>query len=244
MIVLFTDFGSRSPYVGQMHMVLHRGAPGLPVADLLHDAPAYNPKAAAYLLGAHINEFRPGDVLLGVVDPGVGGDRRPIVVDCDGVLCVGPDNGLFIGLVVQAKRPVRVWRIDWRPESLSASFHGRDIFAPVAARLARGLKPAGTNIRAVDLVGTDWPDQLAEVIHIDPFGNAMTGLVAGNIPAHAQVSIAGRKLEKAKTFSSISPGNAFWYENANGLLEIAVNQGRAADLLGLAVGDPIAFLDI
>ena len=239
MIILFTDFGRDGPYVGQMHMVLHRGSPGVPIVDLLHEAPTYNPKAAAYLLRAYAGEIQPSDVLLGVVDPGVGGDRDPIIVDCGGFYCVGPDNGLFSRLIASATGPVRVWRIDWRPERLSSSFHGRDLFAPVAARLASGLQPSGTPIPADMLVGHDWPETLAEIIYIDPFGNAMTGLPAHHIAPDAEIVIANHRFKKAKTFSSILPGAGFWYENANGLLEIAVNQGSAADVYGLTVGKPV-----
>ena len=113
------------------------------IIDLFADAPAYDPQASAYLLAAYIGEFAPGTVFLCVVDPGVGSDRAPCVVHADGKWFVGPDNGLFELVVRRARDQVRCWRIDWVPSRLSATFHGRDLFAPVAAQLARGEIPAG-----------------------------------------------------------------------------------------------------
>jgi len=137
MIVLFTDFGLDGPYVGQMKAVLHRDAPGVPVIDLFADAPAFDAKRSAYLLAAYAEEFPAPTVFLAVVDPGVGGARRPLMVEADGRRYVGPDNGLF-EIVWRRARRRRGGAITWRPERLSASFHGRDLFAPVAARLAVG----------------------------------------------------------------------------------------------------------
>src|SRR5215467_7360454 len=113
-IALFTDFGIAGPYVGQMKAVLYRDAPGVPVVDLFADAPAAMPKPSAYLLAAYAIWFPPGSVLLAVVDPGVGSCRAAVVVDADGRLYVGPDNGLF-ELVVRRARTVRSWAISWRP---------------------------------------------------------------------------------------------------------------------------------
>ena len=135
MIVLFTDFGLTGPYTGQMKAVLARNAPAVPVIDLFADAPAFQPYLSAYLLGAYCGAVPQGGVLLGVVDPGVGTDRLPLVVRADGRWYVGPDNGLF-ELVMRRAAVVEAWTIDWRPDRLSASFHGRDLFAPVAAKLA------------------------------------------------------------------------------------------------------------
>jgi hypothetical protein len=134
---LITYFGVADPYMGQMRAVLARAAPGVPVIDLFSNAPAFNAKASAYLLAAYCTEFTPGTVFLCVVDPGVGGPRAAIALEADGRWYVAPDNGL---LSVAARRAAvaRWWRITWRPANLSASFHGRDLFAPVAARLALG----------------------------------------------------------------------------------------------------------
>src|SRR5437763_1324312 len=136
-IVLFTDFGSSDPYIGQIKAVLEREAPGVPVIDLLNDAPSFRVRAAAHLLASLVSEFARGSVFIAVVDPGVGSERVPVAVHAGGYHFVGPDNGLLSVFAARA-RDAQVWRIAWAPERLSASFHGRDLFAPVAARLAAG----------------------------------------------------------------------------------------------------------
>jgi S-adenosyl-L-methionine hydrolase (adenosine-forming) len=238
MIVLFTDFGLAGPYTGQMKAVLARLAPAVPVIDLFADAPSRDPRAAAYLLAAYAAWFPAGSVFLAVVDPGVGGARAPLVVEADGRFHVGPDNGLF-ELVRRRAKEARVSEITWRPAALSASFHGRDLFAPVAAMLARGDRVASEPRPADFGRYLDWPDDLAEIVYIDHYGNAMTGLRAAPLPAAASLLAAGRTIPPAATFSAVPAGQAFWYENSNGLAEIAVNLGRADAALGLEVGAPI-----
>jgi S-adenosyl-L-methionine hydrolase (adenosine-forming) len=240
MIALFTDFTKRGPYTGQMTAVLHTLAPGVPVVELLADAPAFDPQAAAYLLAAYARPFPAESVFLAVVDPGVGGDRPPCVVRADDRWFVGPGNGLFEAVMRQAAGSVRCWRIDWRPDRLSATFHGRDLFAPVAARLARGEPPPGSPLPTSALRRTDWPDDLAQVVYIDGYGNAVGGLRAAMVPPGARISAGGTTIGPARTFGDVPVGRPFWYANADGLLEIAVNQGRADRVLGLALGAPIA----
>lgn len=236
MLVLMTDFGPGGPYMGQMQAVLQREAPGVPVITLFNDAPRCNPRASAYLLAAYAGEFPRGSVFVAVIDPGVGtATRRPLIVEADGRWFVGPDNGLF-ALIMRRAAMCRCWEITWRPSNLSASFHGRDLFAPVAARLARGEPPPG---EAAECASNDWADDLAEVIYIDHFGNAMTGLRAVTVAPDAVITVAGRQLHHAFTFGAVAAGSAFWYENANGLVELAINQGSVARELGLAIGIPV-----
>ncbi|MBV8133165.1 MAG: SAM-dependent chlorinase/fluorinase [Alphaproteobacteria bacterium] len=241
MIVLFTDFGLEGPYTGQVKAVLYRTAPGVPVVELFADAPAGRPEPAAYLLAAYGVWFPPGTVLVAVIDPGVGGPRPPVIVEADGRWYVGPDNGLF-ELVTRRAESARTWEILWRPETLSASFHGRDLFAPVAASLASGERPA--HEPRVPEIGrhADWPDDLPEIVYVDRYGNAMTGLRGSLLPKAARLAVSGRVLRRAHTFSDVPAGEAFWYENSNGLAEIAVNAGRAADVLQLAIGSAVAVL--
>ncbi|HZZ61414.1 MAG TPA: SAM-dependent chlorinase/fluorinase [Roseiarcus sp.] len=234
MIALFTDFGLQGPYTGQMKAVLYDMAPGVPVVDLMADAPAGDPRASAYLLAAYSAWFSEGTVFLCVVDPGVGGARPALVVEADGRRYVGPGNGLF-ELVRRRAAKTRSFAIDWRPERLSASFHGRDLFAPVAAMLARGDEPPGQSCDGIDY-RPSWPDDLAEIVYVDHYGNAMTGLRAAMLPPGARLSAGKRVLERAVTFSDRPPGEAFWYENSNGLAEIAINHGRADRDLGLSIG--------
>jgi S-adenosyl-L-methionine hydrolase (adenosine-forming) len=241
MIALFTDFGLEGPYTGQVKTVLHRTAPGVTIVDLFADAPAARPRPAAYLLAAYATWFPPGTVILAVIDPGVGGARDAIIVEADGRWYVGPDNGLF-ELVIRRAETARSWEILDRSTATSASFHGRDLFAPAAGRLARGELPAAPPRLAGSGRHLDWPDDLPEIVYIDRYGNAMTGLRASLLPGKARLDASGRVLSRARTFSDVSEGDAFWYENSNGLVEIAVNSGRADATLGIAIGSPVAIL--
>ena len=238
MIVLFTDFGPGGPYTGQMKAVLSREAPGVPVVDLADDLPACDPEPAAYLLAALAPAFPQDAVFVCVVDPGVGSDRAPLALNAGGRWYVGPDNGL-LAIVARRAGDARWFAIDWRPPTLSASFHGRDLFAPVAAQLARGEEVPGTPFDAARAVGADWPDDRAAIVYIDPYGNAMTGIRAAQLAEDAVLAVGARRLGRLRTFSDAARGAAFWYENANGLAEVAVNQGRADRLLGLGVGTPV-----
>jgi S-adenosyl-L-methionine hydrolase (adenosine-forming) len=238
MIVLFTDFGLHGPYTGQVKAVLHRIAPATPVVDLFADAPVGDPKTSAYLLAAYAEWFAGGTVFLAVVDPGVGGARPAVMLEADGRSYVGPGNGLF-ELVERRAKTALCRDIDWRPDRLSASFHGRDLFAPVAAMLARGEPPPSRPRADQSHRRPGWPDDLAEIAYIDHFGNAMTGLRAATLSPEARLVAGGQVLERAGTFSDRPSGTAFWYENANGLVEIAVNQGRADRELSLAIGHAV-----
>jgi hypothetical protein len=241
MIALFTDYGLAGPYVGQLHAVLQREAPGLPVIDLMHDAPLFAPRQAAYLLAPLVGEFPVGTVFLGVVDPGVGGPRRGAILEVEGRWFVGPDNGLF-NMVAQRGRDLRWWDITYRPPRLSCSFHGRDLFAPVAAMLARGVAPPGSPVVPVQRIRASWPDELAEVIYIDGFGNVMIGIRANALPDETRLAVSQEPIARANRFSEVPVGTAFWYANSCGLLEIAVNQGSAAEQLDLEVGDTVAIV--
>ena len=238
MIVLFTDFGAAGPYVGQMRAVLAREASDVPVIELFADAPMCNPRASAYLLAAYCHEFAAGSVFIAVVDPGVGSARAAVALKADSNWYVAPDNGL-LAMVARRAAVARWWHITWRPEILSASFHGRDLFAPVAARLAMGEGPPGEPLDGAQTIGGDWPDDLAEIIYLDHFGNEMTGLRAASLAQDARLTVGGRELVRARTFSDMPDGGAFWYENANGLAEIAVTGGRAQEVLGLSIGSDV-----
>ncbi len=239
MIVLFTDFGLLGPYTGQVKAVLAREAPGVPVIDLFADAPAQNPRAAAYLLAAYAAWFPAGTVFLCVVDPGVGSARAALALSADGRWYVGPENGLF-ELVLRRAAETQLWEITARPETLSASFHGRDLFAPAAAFVARGAAPAWEKRPLASARRPDWPDDLSEIVYVDCYGNAVTGLRATHLPPAARLVAFGRAIARARTFSDVPAGTSFWYENSNGLAEIAVNLGRADEDLGLKVGSAIA----
>lgn len=236
MIFLVTDFGPFGPYLGQMQAALARVAPDVPAFDLLNDAPAFDPHASAHLLAALTRYLPSGATLLCVIDPGVGTDRRPAALQADGRWFVGPDNGLFD--VVAARAEHAAWyEIVWRPAAMSASFHGRDLFAPVAGFLATGGAPDERLARLPDRQLEDAPGNA--VIYIDAYGNAMTGLDAGALSDNITLSAAGHEFERVKTFGDAPIGAAFWYANSLGLAELAVNQGSAADVCGLNVGTPV-----
>lgn len=248
MIVLFTDFGLNGPYVGQMKARILRDAPDVQIIDLFANAPGQNEKAASYLLSAYALEFPPGTIFLCVVDPGVGGARPGVIVEADGRWYVGPGNGLFEIVtrraLEQSEDQVRRWQITWAPENLSPSFHGRDLFAPIAAKIYLGddiegdLKPDDWNRFE------DWPDDLAEIIYIDHYGNALTGIRDCVVNESNALNVNEFYLQSAKTFSDVSSGEAFWYINANGLVEIAVNKGNAAKYFKLDIGSPILIKDL
>ena len=236
---LFTDFGVAGPYLGQVRGVLLSAAPGVPVIELMSDAPACRPRPSAYLLAALAPEWPAEMVVMAVVDPGVGGERLPLIAEIDGRWFVGPDNGLFELLIRRAVQ-VRCWTITWRPQRLSASFHGRDLFAPVAARLAQGEAPETIGAQAAEPQRFDWPDDLPEIVYGDCYGNAMTGLRASALPADAVLDVGGASVRRARTFADTAPGGAFWYENSIGLVEIAVSEGSAMKAFGLEIGRVIA----
>lgn len=242
MIYLYTDFGSHDIYLGQVKAVLRQLAPAVDVIDLCNDLPDFDILSSAHLLSALVDSNPERDlVMMCVVDPGVGSARRPVVLQADGKWLVGPDNGLF-SVVMQRAEEYRCWEIAWRPEEMSRSFHGRDLFAPIAAMLGKG-EFATEALRAIDglQVCVDAND-LSQVIYVDHYGNAMTGMRAGSIEQQRLLDVGGRVLAYASTFSDALPGNAFWYVNSLGLIEIAVNQGRAATLMDLKPGSPVTVL--
>lgn len=241
MIVLFTDFGVNGPYIGQMEAVIYGRHPQARVINLFANAPGFDPRASAYLLAAYVRDLPAGTVVLAVVDPGVGSaQRRPVVASVGVWQFVGPDNGLFDVLAKHAgggiKREIR-----WQPETLSASFHGRDLFAPLAAALDCGTVQS-------EWLGPERPfsleavaSDLHEVVYIDDYGNAITGVRGALIAPNTRIVVNGNELARARTFADVTPGQGFWYENANGLIELAVNRGSAAQQFSLAVGVPIEF---
>ncbi|OZA29722.1 MAG: hypothetical protein B7X93_05520 [Hydrogenophilales bacterium 17-61-9] len=236
MIVLFTDFGLRDPYVGQIKACLAEQAPAQVVVDLLHEAPDYNPHAGAHLLAALAGGFPPGSVFLAVVDPGVGTPRDAVAVMAGGRWYVGPDNGL-LSLVAARNTDTRLWRITWQPENLSPTFHARDLFAVIAAEIARGEFPQA-RLAQTDTLQVEFDaGELPRVIYIDHYGNVWAGV--RNVPRDARVSAAGVLFKHSESFGFVGKGEGFWFNNSAGLLELAVNRGNAAATYGLKVGDPV-----
>ncbi|MGE5522330.1 MAG: S-adenosyl-l-methionine hydroxide adenosyltransferase family protein [Rhodospirillaceae bacterium] len=233
-IVLFTDFGA-DLYVGQVKAVLLEYAAAVPVIDLVHDAPAFDIAASAHLLSACVPRFAPGSIFLAVVDPGVGTERGALVGECDGRILVGPDNGLLSVCGARAST-ARFWSIAWRPEALSNSFHGRDLFAPIAGTIASGQWPESRLAPKPAPDVTSSAEDTYAIIYIDRYGNACTGVRASRVSRNAVLSIAGVRLRYAPVFGAVETGAPFWYENSLGLVEIAAHRASAAATLGLQVG--------
>ena len=235
MIALFTDYGLQGPYLGQVGAVLHKLLPSEKVINLLADAPRNNPRASAYLLAAFSRALtaEAETIFFSVIDPGVGSFQDPpVIIKADGQWYLGPDNGLF-DIVCRHSSGVECWRLDWRPETLSASFHGRDLYAPAVAMIRKNEIP-GEIIPWKEPHG--WPDDLNEIVYVDHFGNCMTGIRSEIQSDIGVIKINGITIPFADTFSSVPHGTAFWHGNSQGLIEIAVNGGNAAKQLNLEIG--------
>lgn len=237
MIFLFTDYGLQGPYIGQVETVLHQFAPNEKVIQLMTDAPRNKPKESAYLLSSLISRVPEGAILFCVVDPSVGSDEdKPVILKIDGRWYIGADNGLF-DIVARQAREIEAYEITWKPESLSNSFHGRDLYAPVCAMIANREEVSSNSFAWQDR--HYWPDDLNEIIYIDHFGNCMTGVRAGSFNKQLVLRVDHQEIVNGNTFSDVKKNKALWYENSNGLIEIAVNQGNAAELLELKIGSHI-----
>jgi S-adenosyl-L-methionine hydrolase (adenosine-forming) len=251
-ITLLTDFGTQDPFVGTMKGVILSGCPEARLVDLTHAVAPGDVRGGAFALWTAAPYFPPGTVHLAVVDPGVGGPRRPLVLRTAKALFVGPDNGLLWPAAAREGEP-EAWEIDlahWdRP--LSATFHGRDLFAPAASRLAPGEPPEAFCQPLTDALRLDFPlprregsKVLGEVLAIDRFGNAITNLTPAELGTlseeRAIFTAAGRTVEGPDShYGAVPPGELVVVLGSAGLYEIAINQGSAADALGLRVGSPV-----
>ncbi len=268
-IVLLTDFGTQDAYVGMMKGVILRQCPAAPLIDLTHEIAPHNVPQAAFVLWTAYRYFPPESVFLVVVDPGVGSARHPLALETPQGRFVGPDNGVFSEVLREAE----TWRavaIDPAavavPGSLSATFHGRDLFAPAAARLACGESLTALGQPVEKLVELPAPtlrlgDRAieGEVIYVDHFGNVVTSIgrcdwlqedvlrlqpraLPGATPlafsAFQATVHVGRHVFSgiARTYTQVPVGQATPLINSAGLLEIAVNQGNAQQSLGLSIG--------
>jgi S-adenosylmethionine hydrolase len=241
-ITLLTDYGTSDPYVGELKGVLLSLAPSSTLVDITHSLTPGDLRAAAYVLGRTWSRFPMGTVHLVVVDPGVGTPRGALALSTRGHAFVGPDNGVFSDIL----RGSEVEAVDLPvPELAAHTFHGRDIFAPAAAALARG-EPVGSlgsrySRLPVRLSGIhphyEGKAVLGEVIHIDRFGNLITNLTPDLVPSYAVVEAEGLAIGPLRqTFGDVPAGGLVAYLGSGGTVEIAVRDGSAARRLGLGVG--------
>ena len=240
-VTLLTDFGTADGYVAEMKGVLLTSVPDATVVDVTHDVPSQDVEAGRLAVARYWRRFPPGTVHVAVVDPGVGSSRAALAVASDGRFLVGPDNGLLSpALLAQGARvaslPV--------PPNAAPTFHGRDVFAPAAALLLQGVPldtlgmPHDTPVvrRTVEAHRLADGTVAGQVITIDRFGNAITNLVTRGA---AEVSVGGYTLAVRRSYADVEPGAVVALTGSNGLVEIAVRDGSAAQRLGLARGAPV-----
>jgi S-adenosylmethionine hydrolase len=240
LVTLLTDFGTADSYVGELKGVLLSLAPGAVVVDVSHHVPPGDVAAASYVLGRVWRTFPAGTVHLAVVDPGVGTRRRALAAEAAGHRFVAPDNGLLSDVFAVAEARVVSVPI---PAAASRTFHGRDVFAPAAARLASGVSLAEVGTPVSDLVHLpprklfrEGSDLVGQVVYVDGFGTLVTNLPGGEVAAGAMVRLGAYTVALQATFADVPPGETVAFVGSGGTVEIAVRGGRADVVLGLSRG--------
>ena len=250
-ITLTTDFGESDPYGAMMKGVILSINPDANIIDITHQIPAGLVQEGGLIIKESYPYFPSGTVHIGVVDPGVGGKRRPIVVLADNHFFVGPDNGLF-WIIMKAHKNADIIHLKekryWM-HKISLTFHGRDIFAPVGAHLSLGANPFGMGEKVDNPASLAYPlprenhsDLVGEVIRVDRFGNLITNITREHLDpflASKDLIITVDKLTLEKistTYNDVPEGQPLALIGSYHLLEIAINRGRAKDYLGLEHG--------
>ncbi len=247
-VVLLTDFGHDDHYVGVLHSILLRDAPGVQRIDLVHTVPPGDVRTGTFFLRS-AEEYLPAEaVILAVVDPGVGTERRAVAVLARGRWLVGPDNGL-VAAFGQPERAVELDCETMQLDTPSATFHGRDLFAPAAARLARGDAPEslGPEVDPEELEPMLIPHPEVEdrriagvVQHIDRFGNAVTNIRADQVPGDAEVRTGWNRVrQKVATYGEAPADTAVFLAGSSGFLEVAMRGQSVASVLNIRLGDVI-----
>jgi S-adenosylmethionine hydrolase len=254
-ITLTTDFGHKDPFVGVMKGQVLRRFPAAQLVDLTHEVLVHWPAEAGFWLGRSYRYFPPGTVHVAVVDPGVGSAREIAIVEADGQVFLAPDNGLLAGVLERVDAPATLRHLDpgvlprldvHRP---SATFHGRDVFAPIAAELAAGRwEPQALGPIVTELV-PGWLDEpvvsggqvSGAVVTVDHFGNLLTNIDAALLPQapHTIVRAGGHDIPLRRTYSDVRPGDYLALVNSFGVLEVARAEQSAAHGLGLDRGAPV-----
>jgi S-adenosylmethionine hydrolase len=245
-ITLTSDFGVRDFYVAAMKAVLVRACPAVRLIDVTHEVPRHDILCGSITLERAVDGFPRRTIHLAIVDPGVGTDRRILIVEINRQIVVCPDNGL-ITWAWRRMGPGVAYELIWRPPTSSNTFHGRDVMAPAAAMLACGRRIQSI-ARPVDdpellaIVPAEASAKAATIIHLDHFGNATTNLhheMAAKLRGGV-VKVRGHTVGKVRrTYWDVAPGKPIALIGSSGLLEIAVRDGSAARKLKLKVGDEV-----
>jgi S-adenosylmethionine hydrolase len=248
-VTLTSDFGLIDPYVAEIKARLLQDCPGVRLVDITHQVPAQDILLGSVALQRAVRAFARGTIHLAVVDPGVGSARRLLIVQINGQLVVCPDNGLITwSWRMHAGAIAR--EITWKPKHCSATFHGRDVMAPVCAQLANGesqtvLSRPIANPVLLDFAPTSLSADSGVVIHIDRFGNAITNITAACVQRAPEANIRVRRRNLGRlgcTYADVAPGKPLALIGSSGLLEIAVRNGSAARQLKLCVGDRVTIV--
>ncbi len=252
-LTLLTDFGTRDGYVGAMKGVITTVAPEVALDDISHGVEAGDVEGAALTLERYWDRYPPGTVHLVVVDPGVGTDRRGLAVEADGRLLVLPDNGVVTRVISSASywRAVALENQEFLGPDRSSTFHGRDVFAPAAAHLARGLELVRLGPAVDDPVHLPLPPApirrddeslQGQVIGIDRFGNLSTNLPGRHLQESVEVEVDGRRISAATTYGEVEEGALLALVNSDERVEVAARGASAAQLLGVEVGAPVRLI--
>ena len=255
MILAFlSDFGLKDPYAGIVKAVVLGINPALRIVDISHQVAPQNVIGGSFVLGSAFREFPSGTVFLAVVDPGVGSQRIGLLAVTEHYTFLAPDNGL-LSMVFRYSKKVTCFSIEnshYFRRPVSDTFHGRDIFAPVAAHLSLGVEPHSFGPPCPDPVRLPWPEPVirdqyikGEVIHVDGFGSLILNIPADLIqhrePVRKQfkVNIKGMELSLLSTYSDAAKGKPLALIGSSGFLEVAVNQGSAAEMFSAGAGEPV-----
>jgi S-adenosylmethionine hydrolase len=252
-VTLLTDFGHRDPFVGIMKGVILSRCPGAQIVDLTHEVPPYDIRGASFVWRSALRFFPEGSVHVAVVDPGVGGPRRALLAEVEGRLCLAPDNGLLTCPLL-AGRSSRVFALtaeQYWLHPVSASFQGRDVFAPVAGALAAGTAPEEVGAAIADPVRfevarprRDAEGVAGQILWVDRFGNCLTNLDGTDLEGWErepmEIEVKGRQFGLVVShFAAVPEGTAAGVVGSMGVLELVVNRGNCAAAWNLAVGDRV-----
>ena len=238
-ITITTDFGLADHYVGSMKGVILDINPECSVIDITHEIPKYDITKAA-LIVRNFYKYFPGDAIhVVVVDPGVGSERKPIAVESEHGIFVGPDNGVFSYVINEVSKVFEITNKKFMLEDISSTFHGRDIFTPTAAHLSLGasVSDVGEELSSPTLLNFKQPiiidnEITGEVIYTDSFGNLITNIPSEELSAVSEVIVGGHVIDTVATsYNDVKAGDILAIIGSSGFLEISVNQGNASELI-------------